>query len=125
VRELAAALWTDAKSELQRQSLDPDSELRRRLAETVCGMGRRLSTDRELAAAAERAGEAVIRTVLTNFEGELVALVTGTIARWDATDTSRRLELLLGPDLQYIRINGTVVGAAAGLLLHAVTVLAH
>lgn len=125
VRELAAALWSDAKSELQRQSRDPESELRRRLAEAIARVGRRLSGDAELAGAAERAGQAVIRTLLTNFEEELVGLVTGTIARWDASDTSRRLELLLGPDLQYIRINGTVVGAAAGLLLHAVTAAAH
>jgi uncharacterized membrane-anchored protein YjiN (DUF445 family) len=49
-------------------------------------------------------------------------LVTTTIDRWDAVDTSRRLELLLGPDLQYVRINGTVVGGLAGLALHALTV---
>ena len=125
VRELAAALWTDAKSQLQSQSLDPDSELRRRLAEVIARIGRRLSTEPALAGAAERAAEAVIRTVLANFEDELVGLVTGTIARWDAGDTARRLELLLGPDLQYIRINGTVVGAAAGLALHAITYAAR
>lgn len=125
VRELAAALWSDAKSELQRQSLDPESELRRRLAEVICRTGRRLSTDAELTAATERAGEAVIRTLLTNFDEELVDLVSGTISRWDATDTAARLELLLGPDLQYIRINGTVVGAAAGLALHAITYAAR
>jgi uncharacterized membrane-anchored protein YjiN (DUF445 family) len=50
--------------------------------------------------------------------------VSGTIRRWDASEVSRRLELLLGPDLQYIRINGTVVGALAGLVLHAITALA-
>ena len=54
------------------------------------------------------------------FDGEIADLVSGTIARWDAAETSRRLELLLGPDLQYIRINGTVVGAMAGLALHAI-----
>ena len=47
--------------------------------------------------------------------------MSGTIARWDAEETASRLELLLGPDLQYVRINGTVVGGAAGLLLHAVS----
>lgn len=125
VRELAAALWSDAKSQLQSQSLDPESELRRRLAEAISRVGARLATDPALAGAAERAAEALIRTVLTNFDQELVGLVTGTIARWDATDTARRLELLLGPDLQYIRINGTVVGAAAGLALHAITYAAR
>ncbi len=64
-----------------------------------------------------------MRVVLGGSQKELAALVSGTIARWDAVETSRRLELLLGPDLQYIRINGTVVGALAGLVLHAVTVV--
>ena len=52
------------------------------------------------------------------FHGEIAGRVSSTIARWDAEETSQRLELLLGPDLQYIRINGTVVGGLAGLLLH-------
>ena len=63
------------------------------------------------------------RLVLSRFDDELVSLVSGTIGRWDAVETSHRLELLLGPDLQYIRINGTVVGALAGVALHAITVL--
>jgi uncharacterized membrane-anchored protein YjiN (DUF445 family) len=46
--------------------------------------------------------------------------VSGTISRWDGEETARRLELLLGADLQYIRINGTVVGGTAGLALHCI-----
>jgi uncharacterized membrane-anchored protein YjiN (DUF445 family) len=53
------------------------------------------------------------------FHDELASLVTTTVERWDATQTSNQLELLLGRDLQYIRINGTVVGAGVGLALHA------
>lgn len=124
VRELAAAIWVDVKDELRDQSIRPDSELRRRIAGLISQGGRRLAGDEELAAAAEEAVDDVVKVVLTAFDDELVALVTGTIARWDAADTSRRLELLLGPDLQYIRINGTVVGALAGLALHALAVLA-
>jgi uncharacterized membrane-anchored protein YjiN (DUF445 family) len=61
-----------------------------------------------------------IRALVDRFHDELAGLVTGTIERWDATETSSQLELLLGRDLQYIRINGTVVGAGVGLILHAV-----
>ena len=121
VRELAAAVWTDVKKELRAQSVRPDSELRRKLAQAIASGGRRLGTDAELFGAVERSVDAAVKVVLSSFEDELVALVSGTIARWDATDTSHRLELLLGPDLQYIRINGTVVGALAGLALHAVS----
>jgi len=51
--------------------------------------------------------------------------VKSTISRWDGEETAHRLELLLGPDLQFIRINGTVVGGMAGLLLHTVAQLAR
>lgn len=120
VRELAATLWTEVKDELRAQSVQPGSELRQRLAALIAHGGRRLATDPELAAAVEKAADAALKVGLTSFDEELVGLVTGTIARWDAGDTAHRLELLLGPDLQYIRINGTVVGALAGLALHAI-----
>ena len=60
------------------------------------------------------------RALADQFHDELAGLVTGTIQRWDAAQTSSQLELLLGRDLQYIRINGTVVGAGVGLALHAI-----
>jgi len=124
VRELAATVWTEVKDELRAQSVQPDSELRRRMAEMISRIGRRLSSDPELERTVDRAVEGSVKVVLTNFDEELVGLVTGTIARWDARDTAHRLELLLGPDLQYIRINGTVFGAMAGLALHAIAVAA-
>ena len=124
VREIAGAVWSDVRTQLASQAADSESELRTRLARTIAGAGRRLESDPELAETTLRGIESVAAVVLTNFEDELVALVTGTIERWDPTETSRRLELLLGPDLQYIRINGTVVGALAGLALHAISVAA-
>jgi len=73
-----------------------------------------------LVAKVDEVAEAAARYVVEHFGDEIVELVSGTIARWDGEETSRRLELLLGPDLQFIRINGTVVGGLAGLCLHAV-----
>jgi len=82
--------------------------------------GRRLGSDQVLQDGLERMVESGARAVANQFHDELAGLVTGTIERWDATETSSQLELLLGHDLQYIRINGTVVGAGIGLALHAV-----
>ena len=48
-------------------------------------------------------------------------LIATTVERWDSADTSRRIELQVGRDLQFIRINGTVVGGLAGLLIHAIS----
>ena len=115
-----ASLWDDVKAQLRTQADDPDSELRRRLATAIAAGGERLREEPALAAKVQDGLETGVRYVAEHFHGEIASLVSGTIARWDADETSRRLELLLGPDLQYIRINGTVVGALAGLLIHAV-----
>jgi uncharacterized membrane-anchored protein YjiN (DUF445 family) len=124
IRAFATAVWHDTKSELRTQAAQPGSNLRARLTAMIVQTGERLRDDPEMAAAAQRSLDTVARLVLGRFEDELAGLVSGTIARWDAHETSRRLELLLGPDLQYIRINGTVVGGLAGLALHAISTYA-
>jgi uncharacterized membrane-anchored protein YjiN (DUF445 family) len=58
-----------------------------------------------------------------NYGSTLVALISRTVAGWEAADASARIEAAVGRDLQFIRINGTVVGALAGLVIHAVAVL--
>ena len=120
LRDWSSSLWQKAKETLQTQAADPDSELRRRLADVLVAAGQRLASDSGLADGLERMVESGARALADQFHDELAGLVTGTIERWDATETSSQLELLLGPDLQYIRINGTVVGAGVGLALHAI-----
>jgi uncharacterized membrane-anchored protein YjiN (DUF445 family) len=120
LRDWSSSLWQQAKDALRTQAANPDSELRRRLAEALVAAGHRLGSDRRLQDGLERMVESAARALADQFHDELADLVTGTIERWDATETSSQLELLLGPDLQYIRINGTVVGAGVGLALHAI-----
>ena len=115
-----ASVWGDIKAQLRSQAAHADSDLRRRLADVVVATGTRLADDTALAARLDDAVETAAAYVVERFHGEIVDLVSGTIARWDAAETADRLELLLGPDLQFIRINGTVVGAIAGLALHGV-----
>jgi uncharacterized membrane-anchored protein YjiN (DUF445 family) len=122
VRVFAASVWQDVKEELRTQAEQPGSDLRTWLAGLIKQTGERLRDDPELAASARRSLDTAVRTTMGRFDQELVTLVSGTIRRWDAVETSRRLELLLGPDLQFIRINGTIVGGLAGLVLHAVSV---
>jgi uncharacterized membrane-anchored protein YjiN (DUF445 family) len=113
-------LWQKVKDTLRTQAADPESELRRRLADALVAAGQRLGSDPRLADGLERMVESGARALAGQFHDELADLVTGTIERWDAAETSSQLELLLGRDLQYIRINGTVVGAGVGLVLHAI-----
>lgn len=123
VTEWVSSLWADAKRQLRAQADDPASELRQRLAEVVVTAGERLADDPTLGEKLDEAMVSAATYVVERFHGEIVELVSGTIARWDANETADRLELLLGPDLQYIRINGTVVGALAGLALHTIAYL--
>ncbi|MGH3178427.1 MAG: DUF445 domain-containing protein [Streptosporangiaceae bacterium] len=120
LRDWSSELWQKVKDTLRTQAADPESELRRRLADVLEAAGRRLGSDRRLADGLDRMIDSGIRALVDHFHDELAGLVTGTIERWDAAETSNQLELLLGRDLQYIRINGTVVGAGVGLILHAV-----
>jgi uncharacterized membrane-anchored protein YjiN (DUF445 family) len=120
LRDWSSSLWQQAKEALRAQAADPESELRRRLAGALVAAGRRLGSDGRLQEGLEHAVESGSKALADQFHDELAGLVTGTIERWDAAETSSQLELLLGRDLQYIRINGTVVGAAVGLALHAI-----
>ena len=119
LRDWSSSLWQKAKDSLRTQAADPESELRRRLADLLAAACRRLGSDRRLSDGLERMVESGARALADHFHDDLAELVTGTIERWDAAETSSQLELLLGRDLQYIRINGTVVGAGVGLILHA------
>jgi len=125
LRDWLGSLWIDAKAALRSQAADPESELRQRLADAIVAAGRRLRSDPALAAKVDDVIEWGVRYVGEHFHAEIAGLVSGTLARWDAEETSRKLELLLGPDLQFIRINGTVVGGLVGLGIHFVGEVIH
>lgn len=103
---------------------DPAGELRTRLAAAVARLGDRLAAGDELGAKVDGWVTGAAVHVVTRYRGELTRTITDTVRRWDAGETARKIELQVGRDLQFIRINGTVVGALAGVAIHAVTVLA-
>jgi uncharacterized membrane-anchored protein YjiN (DUF445 family) len=123
LRQWVSGIWADTKANLRSQAADPESELRRQLARAIQAGGQRMLDEPALTASVQNGAEAGVRYVVEHFGGEISQLVSGTIARWDGDETARRLELLLGPDLQFIRINGTVVGGLAGLALHTIAQL--
>jgi uncharacterized membrane-anchored protein YjiN (DUF445 family) len=100
---------------------DPDSELRRVIASVIRQTGSALRDDPSLQAKCDRWVLAVMDHVLAHYSGELVGVITHTVSRWDTETTSRRLELQVGRDLQFIRINGTVVGSIVGLVIYSVS----
>ena len=68
----------------------------------------------------DRWTESVARYLVNQSQGAVADLISSTVARWDAQQTGERIELQVGRDLQFIRINGTVVGGLVGLLIHTV-----
>jgi uncharacterized membrane-anchored protein YjiN (DUF445 family) len=120
LREWSSSLWTEVKEVLREQAAEPDSELRKRITDAVQALGHRLREDEGLRSKAEQMITDGVAYLAEHFHDELAELISGTVQRWDASETSQKLELLLGRDLQWIRINGTVVGGLAGLVIHAI-----
>ena len=102
---------------------DPGSELRRRTVAAVASFGERLVKDPVLGGKVNRWVEDAAAHVVTTYRHELTRTITETVDRWDGEETSRRIELAAGRDLQFIRINGAVVGALAGVVIHAIGLL--
>ncbi len=120
VQRWTASLWTDLKALLQRQADDPSSQLRQRIAVEIQAIGRRVAGDPELQAKVDRWVESVVTYLLEEHRNQAGDLIASTVARWNPQDASRRVELAVGRDLQFIRINGTVVGGLAGVAIYAV-----
>lgn len=123
LRTATVALWSTVRRMLLEALADPEGELRRRIVDALVDLGRRLSRDDGLQSRLDGYAVDVSGYVVRNYAAELATVISETVQRWDAQDASRRIELHVGRDLQFIRINGTVVGALAGLAIHSVTVL--
>ena len=121
----AIGLWHSFKAALERAMDDEDSYFHRRGDELLLHIGQHLVQDEVWRGRLEaRLGEAVTFFINT-YGAEVAEVISVTVERWDAKEASERIELFVGRDLQFIRINGTIVGALAGLLIHAVAQLLH
>ena len=120
VRAWLASLWSEIKRTLIEASSDPHSELRVRLDAGLQRFGERLRTEPELQAKIDEWVERAVAHLAETYRREVAELISSTVERWDAEATSRKLELQVGRDLQFIRINGTLVGGLAGLVIHTV-----
>jgi uncharacterized membrane-anchored protein YjiN (DUF445 family) len=123
VTRAAETAWTALKRIVMESVDDPSSELRTRIADSVQHIGESLRDDADLR---DKVDGWIIRGakhLVSEYGVEITAIITETIERWDADEASRRIELHVGRDLQFIRINGTVVGALAGLVIYTVAQL--
>jgi uncharacterized membrane-anchored protein YjiN (DUF445 family) len=123
VQKLIGSAWSTAKDMLLTAAEDPSSELRKRVREGLVVLGEHLTSDSPLRSKVDGWLEGAAAYVVRNYSPEITTIITDTVERWDAEETSRKVELQVGRDLQFIRINGTVVGALAGLVIYAVAQL--
>lgn len=117
VLELMTQTWTTIKGALTTAVDDPDSELTRNFKAAVRDFGTRLATDAELARKVNGYVSDAAGYLVRTYRSDIAGVITETVERWDAQETSEKIELQVGRDLQYIRINGTVVGSLAGLAI--------
>jgi uncharacterized membrane-anchored protein YjiN (DUF445 family) len=115
LRELAATGWSSVKAALMDAVENPESELRRSFVRAVGDFGQRLTEDARLAGKVDAWIAGAAGYVVRTYRGQIADVIRETVARWDGEETSRKIELQVGRDLQFIRINGTVVGSLAGL----------
>ncbi|MFE6609609.1 DUF445 domain-containing protein [Amycolatopsis sp. NPDC057786] len=123
VQKLIGSAWATAKEMLLNAAEDPSSELRRRVRTGLETLGGRLVSDDHIRSKVDTWVEGAAAYVVTHYSKEITTIITDTVERWDAEETSRKIELQVGRDLQFIRINGTVVGALAGLVIYTVAQL--
>ena len=118
VRSLAASAWKSVKDALVQAAEDPNSPLRRSVTNGLVSFGRQLTEDGPMARKVDGWVADAAGYLARNHARSITGIIDETIARWDGEATSRKIELQVGRDLQFIRINGTVVGALAGLAIY-------
>ncbi len=119
----AKSLWQSVRRSAEAVLDDPGSELWTRADRLIGELATKLTTDQALQSRLDARIADAASWVVNNYGRELTQVISTTIERWDPKQASERIELHVGRDLQFIRINGTVVGALAGLAIHAVAVL--
>jgi uncharacterized membrane-anchored protein YjiN (DUF445 family) len=119
----ATSLWNAFRRALMESLQDPDGPVRRRALHELTGFADRVLADDTLRTRLDRYVADFAVFAVGRYGDELTAVITHTIDRWDGKEAARRIELHVGRDLQFIRINGTIVGGLVGVLIHAVDVL--
>ena len=120
VRRLAAEAWGAAKQGLLRELEKPDSGLRGRIRDALAEIGGRLEDEEALRGRVDAFVTDAAVFLVDRYRHDIASLITDTVERWDPQETTEKIELMVGRDLQYIRLNGTVVGALAGLAIFTV-----
>lgn len=121
VQDIIASAWSAVRQMIVAAAEDERSELRLRVRASLLSLGRRMASEPDVRSKVDGWVEGAAVYVVTTYRAEITSLITDTVAGWDAEHTTRKIEAHIGRDLQFIRINGTVVGSLAGLLIFTVS----
>ena len=122
VRRFSSSLWMDSKAAVVRYAENPNAIHEGSAAErAITTFARHVREDPELLDKLNDVILDVAIVVVERYQDEVGDFIASTVASWDPDATSRRVELAIGRDLQFIRINGTLVGGLAGLVLYLIS----
>jgi uncharacterized membrane-anchored protein YjiN (DUF445 family) len=124
VEELSDALLGAAQNSLAKYA-GPDAPSPEPLERAIGAIAERALANPALLMDVDEAIERLVLGVVDQYRPEVAELIARTVEGWDATDASRKIEVQIGRDLQFIRINGTLVGGLVGLILYVINVLVH
>lgn len=116
-------LWRELANGIEKDLDKPESAIKQQLGEWVASIGQELDNDPDMQVWVNNWLTDAITNVVARNSAQIASLISDTVKSWDSKDASRRVELAIGRDLQFIRINGTLVGGMVGLIIHAVKVV--
>ena len=122
VEAFAASLWERARRAAARFTSEGDSGALEPLARGISAVGESLRGNPERLAELDEFLTSFIASVLERHQHEVADLIAETVRRWDPEAAADRIELAVGRDLQFIRLNGTLVGGLAGLIIYSLSV---
>ncbi len=114
-------LWEDLSGRLTSDLDAEDSRTRSEIGKALERLATELRADPDMQAWINEWLMDALVTVVDQNRAQIASLISDTVRTWDGQETSRRVELALGRDLQFIRVNGTLVGGLVGMVIHAVT----
>jgi uncharacterized membrane-anchored protein YjiN (DUF445 family) len=121
VRQFSATIWSDVKQALARYADRKETDPPGAVEQGLMKLGNAVLGDAELMAKVDHWILDAVLYAVEQFRGEVAQLISYTVGQWDAEETSKKIELQIGKDLQYVRINGTLVGGLVGLILYSIT----
>lgn len=123
VRQYFSSLWADVKHRIIADVERPDSNIRAQIYGSLQSLSTSLLEDETIRKRINTWLQEVLVTMVIARKSEITSIISDTVKKWDAGTMSDRVELYIGRDLQFIRINGTLVGGTVGLIIYAVSLL--